>query len=231
MTSASAGVGPRGAQEMNAPVVRSSTQRSTLLAEVGPTGLSVDEVAARAPASARRPSTGDSNQGRPGPSPPCPAWSSPCRTTCPASVVERVAFLVRHWWEYVSKTPNGLVFHRALRARQVEPSAVRGVLRRGHRAASRPVPAGAARRSRGRRGQARRRPRPDRPRSSSARVSTSTRRAARPRPGAGDRTRRPCRSNSFPRFARAVPGRRSDRGVERPGWGGSSSGGGGETPA
>ncbi len=29
-------------------------------------------------------------------------------------VVERVAFLVRHWWENYVKTPNGLVFHRVL---------------------------------------------------------------------------------------------------------------------
>lgn len=85
-----------------------------LLAEVGPTGLSVDEVAARAGVSKatiyrRFPSKDDlvvaSLSGL--------VVATP--DDLPAGTVdERLSFLVRHWWDSHAQTPNGLVFHRVL---------------------------------------------------------------------------------------------------------------------
>lgn len=114
MTSASAGGRTRGRPRDERAGRAILDSALTLLAEVGPTGLSVDEVAARAGVSKatiyrRFPTKDDlvvASLSRLVVAMPDDLPSGP--------VVERVAFLVRHWWDNYVKTPNGLVFHRVL---------------------------------------------------------------------------------------------------------------------
>ena len=114
MTSASAGGRTRGRPRDERAGRAILDAALTLLAEVGPTGLSVDEVAARAGVSKatiyRRFPTKDDL---------VVASLSGLVIATPAglpsgTVDERIAFLVRQWWDAYLKSPNGLVFHRVL---------------------------------------------------------------------------------------------------------------------